>query len=151
MFQKIGKFHVIFERTSKIYIKTKFPGSGVLFFRYCIQLQIEWYQPPICIFSVCGEITKIISKMFQKIGKFHVIFEKTSKKCIKTKLPGWGVLFSRYCLQLYPSRYRLFGLSHGMNENNLLRKKYYVNVLKKIINCVLRKNTKNYHSLNLVC
>ena len=73
---------------------------GVLFSRYCIQLQIEWYQPPICIFSVCGEITKIFSKMFQKIGKFHVIFEQTSKKCIKTKFPGWGVLFSTYCIQL---------------------------------------------------
>ena len=66
-------------KRQKIYIKTKFPGWGVLFSRYCIQLQIEWYQPPICIFLVCGEITKIISKMFQKIGKFHVIFEKTSK------------------------------------------------------------------------
>ena len=100
MFQKIGKFHVIFEKTSKKYMKTKFTGWGVLFARYCIQLQIEWYQPPIGIFLVCGEITKIISKMFQKIGKFHVIFEKTSKKYIKTKFPGWGVLFSRYCIQL---------------------------------------------------
>ena len=78
MFQKIGKFHVIFEKTSKKDFKTKFPGWGVLFSRYCIQLQIEWYQPPIGIFLVCGEITKIISKKFQKIGKFHVIFEKTS-------------------------------------------------------------------------
>ena len=79
MFQKIGKFHVIFEKTSKKCIKTNFPGWGVLFSTYCIQVQIEWYKPSICIFLVCGEITKIISKMFQKIGKFHVIFEKTSK------------------------------------------------------------------------
>ena len=70
-------------KRQKIYIKTKFSGWGVLFSRYCIQLQIEWYQPPIGIFLVCGEITKIISKMFQKIGKFHVIFEKTSKIVLK--------------------------------------------------------------------
>ena len=67
-------------KRQKIYVKTKFPGWGVLFSRYCIQLQIEWYQPPIGIFLVCGEITKIISKMFQKIGKFHVIFGINVKK-----------------------------------------------------------------------
>ena len=38
---------------------------------------------PIGIFLVCGEITKIISKMFQKRGKFHVILEKTSKNVLK--------------------------------------------------------------------
>ena len=67
------------KKRQKKCIKTKFPGWGVLFSTYCLQLQTEWYQSPICIFSVCGEITKIISKIFQKIGKFHVIFEKTSK------------------------------------------------------------------------
>ena len=66
-------------KRQKIYIKTKFPGWGVLFSRYCIQLQIEWYQPPIGIFLVCGEITKIISKMFQKIGKFMLFWKKRQK------------------------------------------------------------------------
>ena len=66
-------------KRQKIYIKTKFSGWGVLFSRYCIQLKIEWYQPPIGIFLVCGEITKIISKMFQKIGKFMLFWKKRQK------------------------------------------------------------------------
>ena len=117
--QKIGNFYAIFERTSKKVIKTKFPGWGVLFSGYRFSWQIEWwYQPPICFFSVCGEIDKMISKniqksrkflflfcvwrkwknnfrnwqnnfkKIQKLGNFYVIFEITSKKVIKTKFPG---------------------------------------------------------------
>ena len=82
-------------KRQKIYIKTKFPGWGVLFSRYCIQLQIEWYQPPIGIFLVCGEITKIISKMFEKTGKFHVILEKTSKNVLKQNSQVGGFFFPR--------------------------------------------------------
>ena len=29
------------------------------------------------------------------VGKFYVIFERTSKKVIKTKFPGWGILLPR--------------------------------------------------------
>ena len=97
--QKIGNFYAIFERTSKKVIKTKFPGWGVLFSGYRFSWQIEWYQPPICFFSVCGEIDKIISKNIQKLGNFYVIFETTSKQVIKTEFPGWGVLLPRYCFQ----------------------------------------------------
>ena len=43
---------------------------------------------------MCGEINKIISENFQKTGKFHVVFEKTSKKGVKTKFPGWGFYFT---------------------------------------------------------
>ena len=79
-------------------MKTKFPSWGVLLPMYCIQWRIEWYLPPICIFSVCGEINKIISKNLQKIGNFNAIFERTSKKVIKRKFPGWGVLLPMYCI-----------------------------------------------------
>ena len=97
--QKIGNFYAIFERTSKKVIKTKFPGWGVLFSGYRFSWQIEWYQPPICFFSVCGENEKIISKKIQKLGNFYVIFEITSKKIIRTNFPGWGVLLPGYCFQ----------------------------------------------------
>ena len=43
--------------------------------------------------SQVGEINKIISKNIQKIGNFYAIFERTSKKVIKTKFPGWGFYF----------------------------------------------------------
>ena len=97
--QKKGNFYVIFERTSKKVIKTKFPSWEVLLPRHCIQWQIEWYQRGISIFLVCREFNKIISKNIQKIGNFQVIFEITSKNVMKTKFPGWGVLLPRYCIQ----------------------------------------------------
>ena len=45
-------------KRQKIYIKTKFPGWGVLFSRYCIQLQIEWYQPPSVSFLCVEKLLK---------------------------------------------------------------------------------------------
>ena len=70
-FQKIGKFHVIFEKTSKKVVKQNSRIGGFYFPGTVFKYKPNGTNPPpIGIFFVCGEINKIISKSFKKIGKF---------------------------------------------------------------------------------
>ena len=81
-----------------------------------LQTMTNWMLPaPICIFLVCREFNKTISKKFQKIGNFYVIFEITSKKIWKQN--SFGQLNEVYALKRCVSWYNWsFTLLHSMQS-----------------------------------
>ena len=83
------------KKRQKNVLKQTSQVQGVLFSRYCIQLQIEWYQPLSVSFLCVEKLPKYFQKCFRNKENFMLFLKKRQKKVLKQNSQVGGFFFPR--------------------------------------------------------